>query len=1114
MENQVEAGFSLVSSDSQSVILDYVSPEYRLEEITLNGSPYQRFSFPDSEFSSEPGNPQVPQVSTLIGIPPGASLELRILQDDVKSLPGRYNLPPAPRPAPLTGDLQPGQEIYQADPGAYASQNLYPSSPARLGDAAWARDQRVVPIVINPLQVIPALGTLTWHSHLRLEVRFINTPAGSLSSVPEGSTSQNESGPFDSAFQQSLLNYDSARLWRASPGQVVSSSNLAPALEAPQTSGVQYKIGVDQDGLYRLTYANLQAAGMDVANLDPTTFHMTSQGQDVAIYVENRDGDLHKFSPSEAVVFYGQKFRGDRLAQLYSSEDDSWLTFATQTITGLNTTWSPHLNATMFEKYTDENVYWLSAGGTPGPRMGTLDGTPGTASVPSSYRATVHAEQSRMWKTTLFTSEDTWFWDRLRPNISQTSITRTYTSTLTAPASGTYTATVSGEVVAAANNNSLSPDHHIRVYLNDPGWTQPLVDATWDGHSRYHFEGQVPQSQLVDGLNNLDFNALKTNSLISDDLYFDWFEIEYNRSFQAEADQIAFPGDQANPSKYVINGFSGTLAAPDAGVVDITQPLTPTLVTNFSLASGTLSFEVAQSAGKQFFAGKYQDVPASNISPFTSPDFSQPADYLIITHHDFLTATQALADYRSQQGLSTRIIDVADLYDAFNYGIYNPIAIKSFLRYAFANWSKPPTYVVLVGDGHWNFKGYPNYDDPPNYMPPNLAWVDPWQGEVDSANMLATVVGNDPIPDVYISRIPVNSIQELDHVISKTIAYESTPVQDWQRHFLFVADNTPDSAGNFPAISDAVIHDYLDGTGFVPDRVYLDSFTDTGTCGTPQGSRSCPAATAAILDDLNQTGALLANYVGHASLNLWADEQIFVNSDISSLTNGARLPVLLSMTCLDGYWSYPNLETGVKSGQGLAEELLRADQRGVVASFSPTGLGVSTGHDSLQRGFYDELFKNNDWEIAPASQSAKLKLYATGMNFDLLETYTIFGDPALQILSPYGVSAPAAVESIGLPGSVVTYTLSITNTGLVTDTFDLSVSSGGWPLTAPATLGPLPAGSASPVQVGVHIPGNVPPDTIDTATLTIKSKGDLTKTAVITLRTSLWHRTYLPVTVK
>jgi hypothetical protein len=1119
LENQLNPGFKLVSSNLEGVVLDYTSPEYQLEDLTLNGSQYQHFSFQDSEFTAEPGKPQVPQFSTLIGVPQGARLELRILQDDVEPLQGHFTLPPAPRPAPLTEDLQPGKEIYEADPAAYESQSLYPSTPAHLGGEAWARDQRIVPVVINPLQYTPALGTLTWHRHLRLEVRFLSDSANNSPLLaPGGSGSQNAADPFDSVFQQTLLNYDSARFWRESPNQQRGGANLAPAIEAPQATAAQYKIGVDHDGLYRLTYANLQAAGMDVANLDPATFHMTCQGQDMAIYVENNDGDPHKFSSSEAVLFYGQKFRGDRMAQLYASEDDSWLSYSTQMTNGLNTIWSPHLNAAMFEKYTDENVYWLSVGGTPGPRMGTVDGTPGIAPTPSSYRTTVHAEQSRIWKTTLFTSEDTWFWDRLQPNISIPSITKTYTTTLSAPATGVYSATLRGEVVAAAYNDSqnpaLYPDHHTRVYLNDPGHTQPVVDETWDGHSRYHFEAQLPQSQIVDGVNQLDFNALNTTYMISDDIYFDWFEIDYNRLFQAEADQIAFPGDQADPSKYVITGFTGSLTDQDVGVVDITQPLTPTLVISFTQTSGTLGFQVAQSSGEQFFAGKYQDVPAANITLFTPPDFSQPADYLIITHHDFITATQALANYRSQQGLSTQIVNVADLYDAFNYGIYNPIAIKNYLRYAFANWSKPPTYVVLVGDGHWNFKGYPNYDDPPIYMPPNLAWVDPWQGEVDSANLLATVVGNDPIPDVYISRMPVNSVQELDRVISKTIAYEATPVQEWQRHFLFVADNTPDLAGDFPAISDGVIRDYLDGTGFVPDRVYLDSFTDTGTCGTPQYPRQCPAATTAILKDLNQTGALLVNYVGHASLNLWANEQIFVNSDISSLTNGAKLPVVLSMTCLDGYWSYPNLETGVKSGQGLAEELLRADQRGAVATFSPTGLGVSTGHDSLQRGFYDELFKNKDWNIAPASQSAKLKLYATGSNFDLLDTFTIFGDPALHLLSPYGISAPGTVEAAGLLGSVVTYTLSISNTGSVTDTFDLSVTASGWPLTAPTTLGTLPAGSISVVPVGVQIPGSTAPGVTDTAVLTLKSRNDPTKTAAITLKTTSLWQIYLPVTVR
>ena len=80
------------------------------------------------------------------------------------------------------------------------------------------------------------------------------------------------------------------------------------------------------------------------------------------------------------------------------------------------------------------------------------------------------------------------------------------------------------------------------------------------------------------------------------------------------------------------------------------------------------------------------------------------------------------------------------------------------------------------------------YDNPTNFMPPNLAWVDPWQGEVDSANQLAMLVGNDPLPDVHIARIPVNTTAELSAVIAKIKAYEQTSAQAWQKHWLFVAD--------------------------------------------------------------------------------------------------------------------------------------------------------------------------------------------------------------------------------------------------------------------------------------------------------------------------------------
>ncbi|MFQ5859553.1 MAG: C25 family cysteine peptidase, partial [Anaerolineae bacterium] len=778
---------------------------------------------------------------------------------------------------------------------------------------------------------------------------------------------------FEPVLREMLLNYDSTRAWRVWPvteDQLRLSNSANPKSEIRNPKS---EIIVDHDGLYRLTYADLRAAGMDVDTVDPRAFRLTSQGRDVAIHVAGEaDG---RFDPGDSITFYGQKFRGTVLAERYADEMAHWLTLCR----GCEL-------AGMLEKYTDENVYWLTVGAEPGPRMATVDGTPtDTAPVPVYYRATVHAEESREWYTHHFAGEDTWFWERIQPGPADA--TRTYTTTLTALATEPFSATVRAAVASRSSNAG----HHTQFYLN--GGSQPLDDASWDGKSRHTFEAQVPQSQLREGVNQLSFVILYNGAF--EDMYFDWFEIEYARRFRAHADQLILPGDESGVWQYEIEGFT----SPDIQVYDVSDPLAPRRVLNPRITSDDddysighkLAFEATHAAGARYLAVATPAVEQPKaIARYVPPDFKSTtgAEYLFITHRDFITATQTLADYRASRSLRTMVVDVADLYNEFNYGIFHPIAIRNFLAYAFATWEIRPTYVLLVGDGHWNLKGYSGYDAPPIYMPPNLAWVDPWQGEVDSTNLLAAVVGDDILPDLAIGRLPVNSVDELNAAIAKIIAYEQAEPGDWQRHVLFVADNVPDAAGDFVWLADDVIANHLPA-GVVADRIYLNDY-----CGSPASPPTpCPAVNTAIVDTLNETGALLVSYIGHASVERWAHEQVFANSDISALANGDRLPVVLSMTCLDGYWIHPNRSS-------LAEELVRAPDRGAVAAFSPTGLGVATGHHILQRRFYGAVFQDGVAELGPATLAARLALFATGGNYDLIHTFTIFGDPALRLQLP------------------------------------------------------------------------------------------------------------------
>lgn len=207
-----------------------------------------------------------------------------------------------------------------------------------------------------------------------------------------------------------------------------------------------------------------------------------------------------------------------------------------------------------------------------------------------------------------------------------------------------------------------------------------------------------------------------------------------------------------------------------------------------------------------------------------------------------------------------------------------------------------------------------------------------------------------------------------------------------------MADNYDPQAGNFKTSSEKIINNHVPA-GYTYDRFYLDDYLSAGIC-VASGSRACPALTQAALTALNQTGAYLVNYTGHGSVNYWAAEQLWINQDILSLSNSGKLPVVLSMTCLDGYWLHR------ASVASLAEDFIRTADNGAVATFSPTGLGVASGHDRLWAGFYDAVFQDGATRLSQVALAAKLEIYASGLNYDLLHTYTIFGDPALRLPTP------------------------------------------------------------------------------------------------------------------
>ncbi len=764
----------------------------------------------------------------------------------------------------------------------------------------------------------------------------------------------------------------------------------------------QFKITVDTDGIYRINYEDLIDAGLNAATAKIDSFAMMSQGENISLYIED-DGN----GSFEYIEFYGQKLHGDYLAAQYAIENTHWLTYSQQITDGLYIDWKPQFDANMVEYYSDDNVYWLSVGGIPGEPMLSVSGDPAgsTAESPSYHWEKKHAEESNTFWSYHFTGTDPWFWEK-----AEEKREFVYSTTLSAIASVPVSATVRGELVADSDNSQEVDDHIVGLQLN----ASDVITATWDGRSRYPYEFTVPMSKLVEGENLMKIN-IGENGMPFERIYFDWFEVEYARLFETDNEVLAFKAHEDEERKYVVTGFTSS----SVEVYDISLPFAPVRILEPEISGSpggyTTTFTVTQAIGDEFIVvGEPGLLQPKNISLHQSiglKSVTNGADFLVITHSDFKTAAQTLADFRASQGLRTMVVDVDEVFNEFLFGIQHPLAIKNFLSYTLENWEPPsPRYVILVGDGNWNPKGFApeKYGTDEVFMLPNLSWVGVWLGLVDSTNLLATLTGDDPLPDVHISRIPVNSNDELAAVVDKIISYETAPLlQDWQKRLLFIADD-PDPAilPSFEFSSDQIIQNYIPA-GVDVERIYLSDYCD----GVTNSSSQCPAVTTAIENTINITGTLVVNYAGHGAINRWTHEQVWTNDNIADLDNGGKLPIVFSMTCLDGVWIWPE-GPDTNFGQGLIEEMLRADSKGIIGAFSPSGLGLATGHDTMAEGFYEALYSDRTRELGDLTLAAKTKLYETNQHLDLIHTFTIFGDPALKLSAQFPpVYLPLVVNS-------------------------------------------------------------------------------------------------------
>ena len=917
-----------VAETDDGLYLEWIVPD---AEIMESGSGTVRIEIPGFSQLKLPGAPIVPVAYALIALPPNAQpqLEIEVIEERTIPLPGELAL--AHKPEGVLKNAQ-GEVIG----GAFVTpKQAAPFQPEvlELEILGVMRGVSLARIAFFPIR--PNGYQLRLATRVGATVHY-NAPSFETSGVLPSAD------PLHKTLKSQVLN----------PDQVQTTTTLTTMpdrrLDSPIVEGEVAIIEVSQRGITEITYLELTEIDFPVESVNTDNLHLFHSGNEVGddpIEVAIQwDGDTDQsFETGERILFYADP---------------------------------------RFSRWTKTDTYLLYEGDTSGSRIQSRSADP-TGLEPGNAYVEKIEEQNILYTPDCYCGSlpagrdgDHWAWDKIAIPYGG-SISRSYIIDLPT-VDNTKNAALKLWLIGYTDVKD-NPDHHVEVRLNTH-LLSPVID--WNGKQTVEQELNIPAGILINGTNTVELTLPGIVNV--EGMYLDAYAVDYSLGDSLIQGSLYFTGEQSQRSYTILFREAGD--PPNFMAYDVTNPENPIILTDVDIQPGSYPHTTVAdtSSGEKhayFFTG--EDYLLSHEGMHKKATLSNSnADYVIISHSNFIPALTPLINLRQVQGKNVAVFDVHTIYDNYNAGKQQPEAIHAFLENAYHNWALPPLYVLLVGDGTSDPKHY-DLDSTITYIPPFLVNVDPWVGETASDNRYVTVDGDDILPDILIGRLPVNSLSKASTIVDKIVNYETTPPEgDWRQKVTFVADNADDpdsSTNNFP--EDAI---YLDNN-YIPPQYSVNHIHH------PQGGD--PNLTRIEIRNTWNSGTVLLTYLGHGAIKRWGahSEGFWEIGDLASLSNGVKLPVVLEMTCLTGKFQAREDDT-------LDESTLRLPNSGAVAVWGPTGLGLATGHVELAEGFYTEIFSNPTAVIGQATLAGKLNLMQNKPSYsDLVDTFVLFGDPATQI---------------------------------------------------------------------------------------------------------------------
>ena len=746
------------------------------------------------------------------------------------------------------------------------------------------------------------------------------------------------------------------------------------------STGKWYKVAVEKNGVYKISYNDFKKMGFDAGSIDPRKIKIF--GNEGGMLPQANATPRPDGLTENAIYVYGEEDgvfnSGDYI--LWYAEGPDLVQYDVQR------------SIFRYESnlYSTQNFYFVTVSNDNGKRVAS------TASVAGSY-------------PTIQTFND-YFYHEV-DSYNELESGREWFERLTLDQQS-YIASIAGivdnsliTVVSDVMGQSTKSSSFQMTWNNIP-IIQQTIAAISD--SQYSIKGIHDRDTISINSSTVSASAT-TNQEIkytytksgSGAGYLDFFLLNVERKLALYSNQTIFRSHTS------LNNTTSTFTIADASNVtiwNITDPYTPA-IQQHTLQSSQATFSVDTESLKEFIAFN-NDIPApqlvGTISNQNLHGLATP-NLIIVTHPDFKEEALRLAAHReAYSGWTTAVVTTDELYNEFSSGRQDVSAIRDFARHLYKKNASALKALLLVGKASYDYKDrvtsntnfVATYESRNSLTPLETYSSDDYFGFLENAdgNWGEGITPESHTLEIGVGRLPVKTIEEAKNVIDKIIDYDTNKKTygSWRKNIVFVADDGSNSDSYTTAHQSQAntLANSLEAAtaGLNTKKFFLGTYTKTVK---PNGE-SIPEATNDILDNFDR-GALIINYTGHGNERVWADEQVFTNFNIDELEN-TRYPFLVTATCEFGRQDDPaqisSAELSVLHANGGAI--------GLVTTARPV---YSFTNFELNKAFYEALLEKESGQYLPVGEvfrrTKNNSISGVGnRNFSLL------GDPSLTLAIP------------------------------------------------------------------------------------------------------------------